>query len=209
MNICSVRAIPAASAPILMEPFLRTCARTQLLTAGSEALDLASAPVLDEVAQAVSDDVPILPETLPLTPTHPLSSASVMAENSPGGSALPLSPGLSGPAHPASIDSALEHLSIHDAQDTTAIRGFGTPDKSRALSFGSAHRARGAEVSPPPSLSLSPSASGSPSSSQPASPMTSMHPNNTMHTTQYPASVVYGKTDDSSEEEPRRMSFVR
>lgn len=161
-------------------------------TAGSEAIDLAAAPVLSEVALAVTSNDASSPVA---------GHSNIVAAQSLDSTVL------SSPNLPANAFHA--HNDVYHSDDlavgsggATAIGGFALPTSAMSLSerlrrtSGAAHSSGGAfsssssaggggsgarptsgDFSPPPSLSMSASATGSPISSTPGSPVQLMHGN--------------------------------
>lgn len=188
------------SLPIIPVPFFCCTSHPTLLrsrfpiyckTAGSEAIDLAAAPILSEVALAVTSNDP-----------SPTSSAILGGGVGGGSTASPLqnitqsldSTLFSSPSHsklpsnaiigdndphqdgPLSNDSYTGSMPLSERlrqASSSPSAGVGTGIRTSTLSDGTGQEG---EFSPqPPSLSLSPSATASPISSTPGSPVQSLN----------------------------------
>jgi hypothetical protein len=134
-------------------------------TAGSEAIDLAAAPVLSEVALAVASNDPV-----PTSGGAPSGNSGINNINSLDSALFAAAASSTQSQAQSPYFSGGNAVLMSDRQSSdeggkssTATQSFG-PGNGRPLSGES-------EFSPPPSLSLSPSATGSPISSGPVSPV--------------------------------------
>lgn len=189
------------------------------LLSGSEAIDLAAAPVLSEVATAVHDDVPI-DTSAAIAVGHSLSLSHSLGIAGSGTHAP------AGAAPPASIASALETAFAPSRSQPSSVSspsplasstpaaatnpgsaGLFTPERmGRSASSTSGMAVPQSDLSPPPSLSLSPSAAGSPVCSTPGSPVTSMH--GVHHAQSLPIDRVIKEHTAEDSVIKRRLSFV-
>lgn len=162
-------------------------------TAGSEAIDLAAAPVLSEVALAVTSNEP--------SPELTSSTGNIaLLGGGGGGTTSPfqhnnITQSLDSTLFSSSSPQLPSNAIISDGQDPTAIASTTSPysiplserlrsSSNTASGGGAANISDGTamtttntgDFSPPPSLSLSPSATGSPiSSAGPGSPVQALH----------------------------------